>query len=457
MSERKIDLSGLPRRGKLIDWKNSVGYKCKFVYDDVKGEVEIIGYKIIKNRPYLTVEYENRIYRLPSDSLLKCTLGKILCKTTIEFKIEIGYTLKYDNIDMIIIDREYKKNKNGKNLKWYKYKCNKCGYDEGWIEESSFIRGRGCSCCAGKKVVPGINDIVTTDPWMIKYLENKDDAYKYTSKSGKRIKVICPDCGRIKRGKSRIADIYRNNSIGCSCSDKISYPNKFMFNMLEQLDVDFITEYSPEWISPKRFDFYIPSKNLIIEMDGGWHTKDNNMSGQTKEESKEIDNWKDEQAELHGINIIRIDCDYNNENFKYEYIKDNVINSKLIQFYKLDFIDWDVSDEFATSNLIKNICTYYEKNKNELSYEDLCEIFGFSRTTISHYLKKGKSLNWCNGYNGRKNKMVLVVELNKTFKNATDCSKYLSKFTKYNFNVSGIYKACLNKQSSYKGFTFKYV
>ena len=40
-----IDLSDLPRKGKSIDWKNSIGYKCKFKYDDIKGEVEIVDYK----------------------------------------------------------------------------------------------------------------------------------------------------------------------------------------------------------------------------------------------------------------------------------------------------------------------------------------------------------------------------------------------------------------------------
>ena len=41
---RKIFLEELPRRGKLIDWKNSIGYKIKFIYEDIKDELEIIEY-----------------------------------------------------------------------------------------------------------------------------------------------------------------------------------------------------------------------------------------------------------------------------------------------------------------------------------------------------------------------------------------------------------------------------
>ena len=47
--------------------------------------------------------------------------------------------------------------------------------------------------------------------------------------------------------------------------------------------------------------------NLIIEMDGGWHLNDNTISGQTAEESKTIDNYKDEQARLHGSDLCFLD------------------------------------------------------------------------------------------------------------------------------------------------------
>ena len=42
-----IDLSNLPKKiwtGKeCINWEKSIGYKCKFKYDDIEGEVEIVG------------------------------------------------------------------------------------------------------------------------------------------------------------------------------------------------------------------------------------------------------------------------------------------------------------------------------------------------------------------------------------------------------------------------------
>lgn len=42
---RHINTEELPRKGSFIDWENSIGYKLKFIYNDIEGELEIIGYK----------------------------------------------------------------------------------------------------------------------------------------------------------------------------------------------------------------------------------------------------------------------------------------------------------------------------------------------------------------------------------------------------------------------------
>ena len=51
-------------------------------------------------------------------------------KKTIEFKVEIGQIFKDDKRDIVITNREYRKEKHGKsmvNVKYYKYTCNICG------------------------------------------------------------------------------------------------------------------------------------------------------------------------------------------------------------------------------------------------------------------------------------------------------------------------------------------
>lgn len=56
----------------------------------------------------------------------------------------------------------------------YDISCNICGWDNGWIAEKILKQGCGCPCCASKIVVPGINDIATTVPWMIQYFQDDD-------------------------------------------------------------------------------------------------------------------------------------------------------------------------------------------------------------------------------------------------------------------------------------------
>ena len=58
---KKVFLDNLPikkGKGRYIDWKNSVGYKVDFVYEDIKGELKIIDY----NGMYLTIEKNNNFF-----------------------------------------------------------------------------------------------------------------------------------------------------------------------------------------------------------------------------------------------------------------------------------------------------------------------------------------------------------------------------------------------------------
>ena len=71
-----------------------------------------------------------------------------------------------------------------------------------------------------------------------------------------------------------------------------------------QLKIDFETEYSPEWIKPKRYDFYFDG--IIVEMDGGLgHGNYNSLNNMSGEDSKSIDNYKDKMAIEHGIQTQR--------------------------------------------------------------------------------------------------------------------------------------------------------
>ncbi|MEO2601008.1 hypothetical protein [Clostridium butyricum] len=335
----------------------------------------------------------------------------------IKWKYRMGQIIKDDKRNITIIDKKIIRalRKNGKyeNKKYYKFHCNKCNFDCGehyssrdkiykndfWIEESNLLKGNGCACCSNKIVVQGINDIATTDPWMIKYFVNIEDSYIHTRKSNEKFNPICPICKKQKNKSIKISTLTTFKSIGCGCTgNNKQYPNKFMYNLLEQLGIEFESEYSPKWIERKRYDFYIPSMNLIIEMDGGIGHKGGivyNNSNKTISQSIKNDEYKDKLAKEHDIDIIRINCNYNNIENRFAYIKNNIINSKLNDIFNFDNIDWEYVDYNAEENNVIKVCEYWKTNKN-VTTSDVAEIFNLHRTTVNRYLKRGSYIGLCN-------------------------------------------------------------
>lgn len=460
-----IDLNELPRKGTKIDWKNSIGYKCKFVYDDIEGEIEILDYK----NYYVTFRYKNKIDTIKSDHLSNCFIGKILGKRTKCFKIKVGVSFKDVKRDLIITDRKNKKDKRGSNRKYYKYKCNKCGYSEGWIVESSLLDGCGCACCSGRTVVEGINDVPTTNPWMVKYFQGGyDEAKQYTSKSSQRIYPVCPDCGRVKNKEVKIYDIYRNGSIGCICSDGISIPEKMIYYLLKSLNINFIfqlTKNNFKWCESYRYDFYLPDLNMIIETHGKQHYEDAKGYMKSLKEEKKNDKNKYELALSNGINeYIILDCRESN----LEYIRNSILKSRLSDLYDLSKINWNDVNNLALNNLIKEVCQYYEKHPT-ITKKELSEIFKLSNATIARYIKNGEYIGWCfnvkergkiatsDANAKRLSKKVLCVELNEEFENMTKCAKELSERFNLNYSISKISDVCRGKRNTHHGFTFKYI
>jgi hypothetical protein len=262
-------------------------------------------------------------------------------KQKIEFKVNIGTTFEDNDRNIVITDRKFEPTIVGSgwtnNRKMYRYHCNKCGWNDGWIMESCLVNQKqGCSCCKGRTTVQGINDIATTHPHLIKYFVNKNEPYMHGKGNHKRTLMKCPNCGYEK--EMTIKDMVAFGFSCNRCGDGVSYPNKFMFSLLSQLGVDFMCEYSPDWIKPKRYDFYIPSLNLIIEMDGGiGHGKKVYSNSKiSPEECRLIDKLKDDLAFQNDIIIIRIDSCQSNK----EYIKDKILNSYLNFILALNTVNW---------------------------------------------------------------------------------------------------------------------
>lgn len=270
-------------------------------------------------------------------------------------------------------------------------RCKICNYE--WNATPSDLLSRTkCPLCANRVVKKGYNDIATTHPDIISYFNNSDDAYKFTAGSQRKVEVKCPDCGAIK--KMAINQLVKQGFSCDICSDKLSYPNKFLRNFVSQLPVQNIHyEYSPNWVGRYRYDGYFEYKgnSYIIEMDGGLgHGRRVFKSNKKDVDGAKRDKIKDMLAEQHGIILIRINC----EKSDCTYISKNILNSQLSDIFDLSNIDWELCDKNSQKNIIKEVCDYYQITP--LSTYELADLFNLNIATIRRYLKKGTLFNWCN-------------------------------------------------------------
>lgn len=242
----------------------------------------------------------------------------------------------------------------------YATRCIYCGFNyktiyyfqekrfEGKLTEERDLNGK-CKCCeTGKAIVPTKNSLFANQDKFLFSVINKEEIErtKYIGvKTNVKLGVICPCCGEEKRVCAK--DVIKNQSIGCNCGRGTSYPEKIFIEMLKQLRVKFIKEYNSNNFlegTNRRYDFYIPSKNLIIEAHGEQHYTEVEKWG-SLEHTQKNDVYKKEMALDYGIeNYIVIDC----RKSEVDYIKQNIMISKLSKIFDLTNIDWQLCHEYAT-------------------------------------------------------------------------------------------------------------
>lgn len=254
------------------------------------------------------------------------------------------------------------------------------------------LRGCGCPICRGFQVVPGYNDFNHVYPNLVKYLVNKEDGLKISKASHKKLLCKCPDCGRQKYLDPWALS---QQGFGCpNCGDGVSYPNKFIRAMLDQLNVDFIPEYQEKWCTPYFYDCYFELNNnkYIVEMDGSFHYSNHQFKGNTLKETLENDRIKDELANKNGVIMIRIDS----QKSDVDYISNSIKNSQLSKLFDLSLIDWEECDKTALKSLVKECCLFYEQHKYEIPFEEIAKKMHVGKITLYKYILKGNKYGWCN-------------------------------------------------------------
>jgi hypothetical protein len=426
---RKVFLEDLVKyvdgrfKGK-INWYACIGCNVRFTYDDINGVITIVGYE--KKTQKLRLKYlDNNVFEMATSVFIGGGLGSLLGIYSKEYKYEIGDVIELRNSKVKILEKTKNiyalKNGRSNHHKSYRYKCLTCGNID-VITEGHIKENKGCPVCCNQKIVKAINDIGTTHPHLVKYFANIEDAYKVSSGSEKKIPLICPDCKTINNSLS-ISKLVERNFYCSACGDGVSYPEKFLFNMLQQIKTEFKIQKTFKWSKnfnyltnsnlngDKTYDFYIKKSNCIIESHGEQHYSKSfdTAGGRTLKEEKENDKIKENLAIDNGIeNYIVIDCRYS----EIEFIKQNILNSKLAEIFDLSNIDWFKCHEYACSSLIKIACDLW--NNCIKSTKEIGKIMKSDKSTIVRYFKQGRKINLCDyetKYEIKDKNMVKVCEL----------------------------------------------
>lgn len=324
---------------------------------------------------------------------------------------------------------------------------------------SNRAKGYKCAYCTNKKVLIGFNDMWTTNPELALLLLNPSDGYKYTHKSNQRVDWKCNSCQNNLLNK--IVSNVNRCGLACQyCSDGKSFPERFIYRLLNSLNLTFEWDRGREWSEDRRYDFYIPKQgNIIIEVHGSQHYKKSfsTAGGRTLEEEVTNDIYKKELAIKNGVqHYITIDA----RGATFDFIKKSVLESSLPDLFDLSNVDWIALHRKIVSPIIKEVVDLW--NEGYGTAGDIGLKLNLDRNAVTNYLKVGATFGVCD-YTPKKGKklsdgkakkpvvqLTLEGELVKHWNSATD---YIEEFNKK--SIKGIRNCCLGKIFSCYGYQWK--
>lgn len=266
-------------------------------------------------------------------------------------------------------------------------RCKVCGLER-WTSPQVLLKesGTGCPTCSTEEASASLrkpHDVFIKE---VSEINPHVEILSTYTKQTDDILVRCKLCGHEHH---RVADKLLTRVYNCPiCSDKVSFPNKFMMGILEVNNIEYEAEKIFEWASDKRYDFYIPSTSTIIEMHGGQHYRDRkyptNNWGKSCKEIQKNDLYKKELALANGIkHYVEIDARESLPN----YISNSINNSYIS--YLLDNVDIaEVLQKCLLQSKVMDVVHFY--NEGITSTSKLSNLVGIADNTCRRYIKLAK-------------------------------------------------------------------
>jgi len=322
----------------------------------------------------------------------------------------------------------------------------KCGHEwESRVNTRIREKGDGCLKCLGQEP-KDFRKMHETNTELAKLLNDSNDAYLYSQGSEHKVDWKCNTCGSVIRNK-RI-NMVNNHGLKCPiCIDTTPFPEKVIFSLLMNFRMYFETEKTFKWSNNKRYDFYIPELNCIIETHGMQHYKDSfkALSGRSLEDEQMNDRLKEKLAKENGIeHYIVLDCRFSD----FEYIKNTIIKSKIIMLIDLGQVKWD--DIHSLSQKSDKI-TILEKYNEGMSVLDIASLINKHDRYVAETLMDYHSMNKC-VYS--RIKEIFQYDIDGNFIKRWDSAKKIEE--KFGFDRRSIRKCCRGKQKTAYGYLWSY-
>ena len=317
---------------------------------------------------------------------------------------------------------------NEKNKYRIKCICLNCGKES--IRRIDTIDNK-CYCLA--KTVDIKDSIFTTHPYLTKYILDEEYAKTRSAGSNVKTKVQCPIC---KYEKYSNGNKLTSRGFTCiNCGKSSSMNEKCVSNIFKQIGVEYKRETTFEWIPNKFYDFYIPSKNMIVEIHGEQHYKQTSGSWGDLIDIIENDKIKEQVALDNNISIY---LNIKSTSQDYKKITEDVLNV-LKKYFDISKLDYNKLYENMFNSVIYDIIDYWNKGSSVLN---ISKEIDMSRCTVAKYLKIASENNMCDytvdesikrgslevskkrkgvplAYNVHNKKPIFIVETGETFDSIT--------------------------------------
>lgn len=354
-----------------------MGCTVRFRYDDIEGSI-----KLVKQLPgdIVVVEYMGEMHEFSKKKLQNVPFGVMLGRIHKDWVYSEGDMIKNNdrNISATVVTKYHKTTKSSKNGRFYTLRCGKCNqlYDR---FENDVVE-TGCPVCANWTVIRGVNDLWRTHKHIASQLDDPEDGYKYSY--GKRVFLNwrCQSCGKHVNHLTPMQVInFVDERVICeNCADWYSFPNKFFNNLLSEMKIDFVPEKSFSWSCGKRYDFYFPDLNMIVELHGGQHYD------KRFPEIRKNDDFKKKLAMSNGIEYYyEIECKKSKADYVFTSVQKAL--SGWFDFSGVDIAEISfMSQRTIFDRTIDALC------KNDFDITKTAKQMGIHWTTVSEYLKIAK-------------------------------------------------------------------